>query len=497
MDSHPDSALNILQQLNPQKYKSSSDKALYDLLLFQATDRMRKDLPPDSLIDFSMKYFISKKDKLHLAFCYYFKGHFLKYSQRYDEATEYYIKALECNLNNQNYFLLGGIYSDMGDICGKQKDYKEALHKYRISLEYYTRENRIIEERFINISIGRIYRLLKDYKTANLYYNKALQQVKDSMLYGSVYQEKGGNFYAEKQMDSAQFYLQKSLLYPYKGTNYSIRCYALSDLLFDLEKYDSSFQYASLALKYPTNFYTQRECYRILVNIEYLRKDIKQMSIYMSHFQSCTDSIRKVELQTKSTVLEKLHNTTSEVSGAKKNMMLIVSVLILVLLLSSFLVVYLYKRNRLKREQLNLFKMQLSYKQEFVSRGLSKKIEEAKVSQNEVRKNATLEERDKLDKELYTHALRLDNWDDFNREMNHAFNNIIVRLKEEYPTITRKEKIWCCLHLLDIPHADRMLLLDATSDSLYKLKQRLAHKLDLKSTKELDSYLKSMTEIKD
>jgi hypothetical protein len=81
--------------------------------------------------------------------------------------------------------------------------------------------------------------------------------------------------------------------------------------------------------------------------------------------------------------------------------------------------------------------------------------------------------------------------------MNHAFNNIIVSIRLAYPAITRKEITWTCLHLLDIPHADRMLLLDATSDSLYKLKQRLAHKLNLKSTKELDLYLRNMTEIKD
>lgn len=497
MDTHPDSALNNLKHLRPEKYKSNSDRALYGLLLFQASDRNRIDLPPDSLIDSSMKYFYSKNDNPHLAFCYYYKGHFLKYIQHYDEATEYYIKALECIQNNQNYFLLGRIYSDMGDINAIQHEFKEAQKKFRKSLIYFNKTDRTIDKRLIILSIGRSYHLLKDYKTAQQYYNKAILQINDSMLYGSVYQEMGINYYSAKQLDSAEYYLKKSLPYPFRGTNYAIRCYMLADLLFDLEQNDSSFHYATLALKYPANFYTQRDCYRILTNIEYIRKDIKQMGIYMSHYQDCTDSIRKIELQTKSTVLEKLHNSNKEVNGTKRNMILIVSALMIVLLFSAFLVVYLYKRNKLKREQLNAFKMQLNNKQEFASRGLSRKIEEAKALQAEVHRNATSDEREKLDKELYTHVLHLDNWDDFNREMNHAFNNIIVRLKAEYPAITRKEKIWCCLHLLNIPHADRMLLLEATSDSLYKLKQRLAHKLNLKTTKNLDSFLKNMTEIKD
>jgi len=144
---------------------------------------------------------------------------------------------------------------------------------------------------------------------------------------------------------------------------------------------------------------------------------------------------------------------------------------------------------------LNVFKVQLSSKQEYVSQTLTKKIEETRALQVDLRKNATAEEREQLDKELYRNALHLNNRDDFNREMNHAFNNIIVSLKLNYPTITQKELNWCCFHLLDIPHSDRMLLLEATSDSLYKLKQRLAHKLNLNTTKDLDLFLRNLTEI--
>ena len=269
----------------------------------------------------------------------------------------------------------------------------------------------------------------------------------------------------------------------------------MADLYFDIEQVDSTFKYASIALKYPTTFYNQRDCYRMLANVEFTKKDYKQVQIYLSHYQDCSDSIHKIEAQTKCTVLENLHNTTQEADSTKKSMILIVSLLLVFLLLSSLLVIYLYKRNIHKKEQLNAFKLQLNNKQEFVSQGLTKKIEDAKAQQAVLRKNASVEYKEKLDKELYNTALHLNNLDDFNREMNHAFNNIIVTLKTDYPAVNQKEIIWCCLHLLDIPHADRILVLDATSDSIYKLKQRLAQKLDLKSTKELDLFLKNITAI--
>jgi ethanolamine ammonia-lyase large subunit len=69
-------------------------------------------------------------------------------------------------------------------------------------------------------------------------------------------------------------------------------------------------------------------------------------------------------------------------------------------------------------------------------------------------------------------------------------------LQLEYPTITQKEITWSCLHLLNIPNADRMMLLNTTAEGLYKLKQRLAKKLNLKNTKELDSFLHEMAVLK-
>jgi len=497
MDAHPDSALNILQHLKPEKYNFKSNRALYGLLLFQSFEKNDMNNQPDTMIDFSINYYQNHSEKLYLARCYFLKGHIFKHAQHYDKATALYLQALDCLKNIKEYELLGEIYSDMGDICAIQSDYKESLNKFKISLDCFHRVGNKMSEKFVILSVGRTYHFMRKYKTAQRYFKTALLNTNDSLLSGSVYQEMGSNYYWNKQYDSARYYLKKSLKYPYRSTSFSIRNCNLSDLLFDLEKTDSSFIYATTALKYPANFYTQRDCYRILVNIEYTRKNIKQMGIYLALYQDCTDSIQKIKSQTKTTVLEKLHNSTQEVKITKSNMILIVLSLIFILLISSTLVLFLYKRNKLKKEQLSIFKQQLSIKQEFVSQRLLKKLEDSRILQTESRKNASAEDRERLDKELYHMVLHIDSWEDFKREMNHAFNNIVVTLNSKYPSITHKEITWCCLHLLDIPHADRMLLLDSTSDSLYKLKQRLAHKLNLKTTKDLDFFLKDLTAIND
>ena len=495
MDTHPDSALFILQHLNPEIYKSPSTRALYGLLLYQTLERNDRNIQPDSIIDFSIKYYQNQNDKVNLAGCYFYKGYMFKHMQCYDDASVLYLKALDCLKNKKEYILKGKIYSDMGDICSIQQDYKESLKKYTYSLDCFNSANKVIDARFVILSIGREYNYLKDYKTAQIYYHKAISEMTDSMLIGAAYQEMGINSYVTNHFDTSQYYLRKSLKYPYRSNSYAIRCYALSELLFDLQQYDSSFIYATKAFKYHPNFYNQRDCYRILTNIEYTRNNLKQMGIYLSHYQDYSDSVQKIKSQTKNKVIENLHNSTLEAKGSKNNMILIFSVSMIILLLSTSLILYLLKRNKIKREQLFTYKQQLNNKQEYVSQRLTIRIEETRASQTEERKNASVEERERLDKEVYNIALHLNNWDDFNREMNHAFNNIIISLNSECTSITRKEIIWCCLHLLDIPLADRMLLLEASSDSLYKLKQRLAHKLNLKTTKELSSFLKDKTEI--
>jgi len=497
LDAHSDSVLSILQHIKPESIRSNSNRALYGLLLFRSLDKKGIELPPDSIITFSIEYYQNSNDKPHLAKSLYYKALLNKRAQKFDVATLFYLKALDLAKKNKDYLLVGNIYSDLGDISTIQKDYNESLIKFRESVNSFNAAGNKIEARYRLISIGKIYHFLNRYNEAQFYYKLALLPLNDSILQGSVYQSLGENYYWEKRMDSAQYFLQKSLQFPYKGTNYAIRCLNLADLYFDLQQTDSAFKFATIALKYPTTFYNQRDCYRILTNIEYTRKHFDKLKVYIAYYQDYTDSIHKLELQTKSSVLENLHSTTQEADGTKKNMIFIVSVLLIVLILSISLVVFLFKRNQQKRVQLSAYRQQLYIKQEFASQGLTNKIEEIKALQAEERKNASVENRETLDKNLYNTALHLNNWDTFNKEMNHAFNDIIISLKLVSPTITQKEIIWSCLHLLDIPHADRMLLLDATSDSLYKLKQRLAHKLSLKSTKELDLFLRNLIEIKD
>ena len=499
MESDPDSALHILQHMHTNSIMmSSSDRALFGLLLFQALDKNSKPLQPDSVINFSLNYYQNVNDKPHLATSYFFKARIYKQAQRFDDATLLYLKALDLNQNTKDYALLGKIYSDMGDICSLQKDYTESLKKYQKSIEYYNQIGDTINACYKLIDIGRIYCYMNDYTKARKYYNKALSQTLDSLLQGTAFQEIGITCYKTKQYDSAQHYLRESIKYPYKGTNYAIRCYTLADLFFDINQYDSAFHYATLALKYPTTFYNQRDCYRILANSEYSRKDFKQMAIYMTKYQDCTDSVRKIENQTKTSVLEDLHQTNGAFSKSKHFLIILGCIIPIIILLSLLILYRLRKRSKGKEKQLEAAEVQLedvavklTEKQNLLIDSLIQKIEETRTLHSSLYKKATISQREQMDKELYNTCLHLNDWEAFKKLMNKTFNNLFAILESNYSDVTRKDFIWCCLFLLDVPTNDLVLVLDIQPVSLYKLKQRLTQKLNLNNVKELELFIKS------
>jgi hypothetical protein len=491
----PDSALHILKSQHFSNYNSPSNKALYGLLLYMALDNTDNPMQPDSLINFSIDYYSKKNEQQNLAKCYYIKGRKLRKQQLYEEATMFFIKSHDLINSNEDHLTTGRIYLDMGDILSFQINWNGAYKKYQNALTEFRQTNNVYLTNYTLMCLGRTYSLVKSHKKAHFFYNIVLKRSTDSITNGLIYQELGINFSNFKQYDSAKYNLRKSLKYPYKGTNYAIRCYCYSDLLFQLNQFDSSAYYAKKALNYPANFVTTKELYRILTNYEYIKNDLKQMGHYMSLYQNYTDSIRKVENQTKLSDLENLHKTTQETDGTKRNMIYTTSILLAILLISCLISYIFYLRFRRRKEQLDIFKQELSSKQEFVNQTISKKIEEVRASQSELRKKSTPDQRNQLDKELYEKSLHLNNWDIFACEMNHAFNQIVDVLESDFVGVTQKEIIWCCLDLLNVPNADRITLLDATSASLYKLKQRLAQKLNLNSTKELNSFLRELAKI--
>lgn len=494
LQTNPDSALSILKKMNPSNFISDADRALYGLLYFEALDKTKGDLKPDSLIDFSLGYYLRSNNNVRLAKSYFYKAKTLKVDQRFDDATVLYLKAIDLVKNTDESLLLGKIYSDIGDICSIQKDFKESLNKYKTSIGFFQRSGDSIEISYSLTYTGRVYRFMKEHDTALKYYNQALHYTKDSLSNGLAYQEMGINHFMAKKYDMAQYYLRKSLTYPAVSNYYAIRNFILADLFFEKQQYDSAALYATTALKYPSTFFVQRDCYRILVNTEYGRGDFKQMAAYMSKYQDCTDSVRKIETQTKTTVLEDLYQTSDKVGKTRRYLLLSGFIIALIAALSVFVVYRLRLRNKGKDDELKQVEKTLSKKQELLRENLLQKIEETRTLQMVIYKKSSISEREEMDREMYRNILHVEDRQAFARLMDKTFNNVFNNLESRFPELTYKELIWCCLFLLGLPNNEIALILDSQPMSLYKMKQRIGQKMNLTSTRDLPQMLFDLSE---
>ena len=199
IETAPDSALHILQGLNPTKYRFDNNRALYGLLMIRALDKKMLPLKPDSLLDFSIDYYMNHPDNDLLASCYFYKGRMCKYAFQYESAIIFYLKALDIVNYNNSKLLNAKINFDLGDIFLAQRDFSKAREKYRVAYNYFSSENQKIFAFYCLNNIGKTYTQQKLYNKAYPYYYSVYKVAKDSLVKGLAIQNIGLYYYYIKQ----------------------------------------------------------------------------------------------------------------------------------------------------------------------------------------------------------------------------------------------------------------------------------------------------------
>jgi len=495
MESAPDSALNILQHLSPDKYKSNESHALYGVLLMQALDKKHLPLQPDSLLDFSIQYYLSHPDDDRLATCYYFKGRSYKNQCLYDKATNSYLKALDELEGSDNNLLLGKLHFDLGSIYSLQTDYVSARKKFQLANTYFKKCNSQVESFYALLFIGRTYHISGESKKANSYYRKIIPLAKDSMQMGTLLQEIGSNFFESKQLDSALIYYRQIVNYPYLEYNRALRYNVLAKIYFDLNKLDSAFKYASESFKYNPEIRTQRESYRIMTNCEFAKGHVDKVTIYMNKYVQLGDSIRKIDAQIKGSYIESMHDTNVQ-AAIRKNWIFYLILLLISVSISAFFILHTL-RNRSKKEMQQSedthVQQKIGMRNEIMHRkrtAVLDKIAQIKSEQTAARKIVNQQEREVIIKKMYEELLHLNDLPFFFDEMDTILNKLVSKLRSRYETLNDKELCWCCFYLLKIPTHDMLILLDyKTDNSLKRMKNRLAEKAHLDNASMLSQLL--------
>lgn len=449
LEEHLDSALTLLKSFPSPQQLSEADYAHYALLMTVATDKQEQSLIPcDSLINFALDYYDEDNEKKAMALLY--KGRLEEEIKNTQEAIKLYQQALDILPKYpQNPKTLLLIYSSLSEICLKAGLYKEFKE---VNQKIYEQSITPKEKCLTLNSIGMYYCLQDEKDSTIMIQHKALEYAlisQDSSLIASTLHNLSINFSMFEEFDSALYYAQK-VVHEYPSSSKDKGKYYLNigDLLIEKQKYDSASYYLSHALEFPS-IEVQAIALRDLYEIEKISDNYKDACEYLDQYVQIQDSLVDTEQESEIAQLIYKYNTQIKVreTQIKERKILAAFCIGFLFVCFSIIIVYQYRINRKKREQL--------YYQQSLEKAHNKlssleiiiddnesiikllKQEKEKLQQERLAKDAEIKKRTEMIDQLQKEKMELHNWTFYQTDIYKK----ILELSQQQVTDKKDRKV--------------------------------------------------------
>ena len=449
MYRYPDSALHILQGIQPDNPSDNEQYATWALLMTQAQYKNQIE-QSDSLINIAYSYFTKHDNAQRKALALYYKGILRHESHHAEDALSFYLEAT-AEIEKTNDYQLGFlINSEIGlmYLYRKLNDYAmEYFEKAHHNAELSDNQTYIA---FSFIYIARAFSQKKQYNKAIEYYEKAIKigQVNNyPTILASAMNETSFLFLKIGENKKALQYAKDCI----KIKKTDQRIFSLGDTYRYLKMYDSAYFYLNQASLSP-NIHTARSAYQALFYISQEEKDYKKAVEYSNKLWFYQDSIGKtdrnkalIEMQEKYDQ-QKIINENN-LSQIKKDR-IIRNVLIALIILSFIIAItnYLYQRKIVsqkqeileKEEKIRYFTMKIHENETLINRN-KMRIEELTIQMEgsqEIKEQ--WKEQNKIRQEIQqqNEMLKLEN----NKLQNHI-SNYAQSLKEKSKELEAMEHL--------------------------------------------------------
>lgn len=449
MYRYPDSALHILQGIQPDIPSENEQYATWALLMTQAQYKNQIE-QSDSLINIAYSYFTKHDNAQRKALALYYKGILRHESHHAEDALSFYLEAAT-EIEKTNDYQLGFlINSEVGlmYLYRKLNDYAmEYFEKAHHNAELSDNQTYIA---FSFIYIARAFSQKKQYNKAIEYYEKAIKigQVNNyPTILASAMNETSFLFLKTGENKKALQYAKDCI----KIKKTDQRIFSLGDTYRYLKMYDSAYFYLNQACLSP-NIHTARSAYQALYYISQEEKDYKKAVEYSNKLWFYQDSIGKtdrnkalIEMQEKYDQ-QKIINENN-LSQIKKDR-IIRNVLIALIILSFIIAItnYLYQRKIVsqkqeiseKEEKIRNFTMKIHENETLINRN-KMRIEELTIQmEGSLEIKEQWKEQNKIRQEIQqqNETLKLEN----NNLQNHI-SNYAQSLKEKSKELEAMEHL--------------------------------------------------------
>lgn len=449
MYRYPDSALHILQGIQPDIPSENEQYATWALLMTQAQYKNQIE-QSDSLINIAYSYFTKHDNAQRKALALYYKGILRHESHHAEDALSFYLEAAT-EIEKTNDYQLGFlINSEVGlmYLYRKLNDYAmEYFEKAHHNAELSDNQTYIA---FSFIYIARAFSQKKQYNKAIEYYEKAIKigQVNNyPTILASAMNESSFLFLKTGENKKALQYAKDCI----KKKKTDQRIFSLGDTYRYLKMYDSAYFYLNQACLSP-NIHTARSAYQALYYISQEEKDYKKAVEYSNKLWFYQDSIGKTERNKALIEMQEKYDqqkiiNENNLSQIKKDR-IIRNVLIALIILSFIIAItnYLYQRKIVsqkqeiseKEEKIRYFTMKIHENETLINRN-KMRIEELTIQmEGSLEIKEQWKEQNKIRQEIQqqNETLKLEN----NNLQNHI-SNYAQSLKEKSKELEAMEQL--------------------------------------------------------
>jgi len=509
MESSPDSALQILKNINSHQLYTPSNKAWYALLMSQALDRNDIKLESDSIIKTATDYYTAQEPE-RAAYAWFYRARTDGNSGNADEQANNLLKAQTFARYTVNYKLQGLIYNEKAKMYESQKQFDSMIHYSRLSFHSFqlsnNTQNSIIS--LLYLGQGFLYNSRPD--SSILYFTTAEKMaltIQDTLMLSTVYRSLGSVYFIQRQFRIALNYYKQAPL-THIGVYDANKNYLMAKTYIEMGELDSA---RILLNKIDDPHEFAPDYYKLWLSIYEKQGNLKEALRTAIKISDVKDSVNDRKLSVSFAGLDKkykyqglqIENQKLIIKNKQRGIFLLLSLFVL----SISFVVGLYWRLNIKKKQFNVQNELLEKEKAIVE------IEKENVEKE--KENSTL-----LEKQLKLQAILLLNieqhrknvmkrpgiWKNESKEMqpvqNKTFHEELIacmdieytdishRLLKNFPTLSNRDILICCLLLAGFDTGMIATILDVKLESITKYRYRLRLKFQLQNSDNLVDYLR-------